>query len=41
MYDREMDIKNWIHPAKQITIIKEKETAHTTSKLTQMDVKAK
>jgi len=27
MYDREMDIKNWIHPAKLITIIEAKENS--------------
>jgi len=27
MYDREMDIKNWIHPAKQITIFEAKENS--------------
>jgi len=32
MYDREMDIKNWIHPTKHIIIIEAKEDSSTTSK---------
>jgi len=38
-YDKEMDVKNWIHPAKHVKIIEGHETAHTTYMHSQMVVR--